>query len=134
MQSPRRIKLYFHPQLGKAIPLKQEGRTLAEYLLLGEDIRSHVSAEQMNGVILIDFVAGIEDIEAKAFVTKTLDESGWTWDQLKMAVWPISQDPGNSKVESVGASADAEATKPERKRRSIPIVPPDEEDMDFGKY
>lgn len=141
-------RMYYYLPMDRAIAMEQQGRALYQYLLVGEDVHAQVPSDQKNGNVLVDFVSGIEDLEAKAVVEEQLDRVGWTWDAMKRVLWPIAceqeadriceermeQQTMRNRAESArNAGANVEHAKPKKKRRCIPIVPPDEEDMEFSK-
>lgn len=102
--------------------IKQDGRSLSEYLSLTEARRGQLPPRKREGRIVEAFVAGLDDGDVRGRLEKRLDEEGWMWDVLTTVVHGIVRD----------REASRQPDRPKhksKKRRCIPIVPVDEEDL-----
>lgn len=144
----RRVKKRQYQDLTEdtRVPITQGERSLCEYLLAVENIRAELPVWEQEGCILDEFVRGLDDPEATAVAEEYMNYYGKMWSVIKTSLLRIinnreaqaanaekqvPQDTQN-KDESVGkAKANGEHHKP-KKRRFIPIVPPDEDDMVFS--
>lgn len=102
--------------------IKQDGRGLSEYFSLTEAGRGQLPPRKREGRIVEAFVAGLDDVDVRGRLEKRLDEEGWMWGVVTTVVQGI--------VREREASRQTDRPKyKSKKRRCIPIVPVDEEDL-----
>ena len=102
--------------------IKQDGRSLSEYFSLTEAGRGQLPPRKREGRIVEAFVAGLDDVDIRGRLEKRLDEGGWMWSVLETAVLKIVRERESSRRTD-------QPVKKSKKRRCIPIVPVDEEDL-----
>lgn len=64
--------------------LKQNEKSLAEYFLMAERIRSQLPRRKQEGVIVEAFYEGLRDGNIKLSLERSLEGAGWTWSTLEM--------------------------------------------------
>lgn len=72
--------------------LKQDGRTLIDYVKRAQDILERAPA-QWERYIIESFVEGIADEEQRELVANTMNEEGYTWKRAIAAVRAIEDHP-----------------------------------------
>ena len=102
--------------------IKQDGRSLSEYLSLTEARRGQLPPRKREGRIVEAFVAGLDDGDVRGRLEERLDKEGWMWGVLETAVQRIVKERERSQRTD-------QPVKKSKKRRCIPIVPVDEEDL-----
>lgn len=116
---------------------KQNDRTLAEYFALVEAFRNQLPPRKREGQIVEIFVKGVEDKENRKMLEKELDERGWLWNVLDVAVHRLMEVDvlmglGVNVPETKQKDVDVPEQKDQgrsKKRRRIPIVSEDEADL-----
>ncbi|PYH35732.1 uncharacterized protein BO87DRAFT_385413 [Aspergillus neoniger CBS 115656] len=121
--------------------LKQGGRSLADYLVAAEGMRCGLRAQRDEGEVVRAVVRGLDDSGIQALIEEEMNNAGWSWSALRDVMLKVTEDRempiqepvkesetrnGNDKLESTSVSQ-VQRKRP-RTRRSIPIVPADEED------
>ncbi|OJI85637.1 hypothetical protein ASPTUDRAFT_589130 [Aspergillus tubingensis CBS 134.48] len=121
--------------------MKQGGRSLGDYLAAAEGMRCGLQAQRDEGEVVRAVVRGLDDSGIRALIEEEMNNAGWSWSDLRDAMLKVIEDRkppirvpvkesetlnGNVKLESTNAP-EAQRKRP-RTRRSIPIVPADEED------
>ncbi|GLA62560.1 hypothetical protein AtubIFM56815_007086 [Aspergillus tubingensis] len=121
--------------------MKQGGRSLGDYLAAAEGMRCGLQAQRDDGEVVRAVVRGLDDSGIQALIEEEMNNAGWSWSALRDAMLKVIEDRempiqepvkesetrnGNDKLEST--SAPQVQRKRPRTRRSIPIVPADEED------
>ncbi|PYH69017.1 uncharacterized protein BO88DRAFT_57179 [Aspergillus vadensis CBS 113365] len=121
--------------------LKQGGRSLGDYLVAAEGMRCGLQPQRDEGEVVRAVVRGLDDSGIRALIEEEMNNAGWSWSALRAVMLKVIQDReppvqepvkesetpnGNDKLEST--SAPQVQRKRPRTRRSIPIVPADEED------
>ncbi|RAK86820.1 hypothetical protein BO79DRAFT_269765 [Aspergillus costaricaensis CBS 115574] len=124
--------------------MKQGGRSLADYLAAAEGMRCGLQAQRDEGEVVRAVVRGLDDSGIRALIEEEMNNAGWSWSDLRDAMLKVIEDRkppirvpvkesetlnGNVKLESTNAP-EVQRKRP-RTRRSIPIVPADEEDERF---
>ncbi|KAL5360034.1 hypothetical protein BJX96DRAFT_174916 [Aspergillus floccosus] len=105
--------------------MKQDGLSLLEYLDMVEGIEGKASLER--------FVCGLNDSDTRAVVVRSLDASGWSWTCLRATVKELARVKDQNHAGPNYGNRDRDLAKQQSKRgrtrRSIPIVPADEDDL-----
>lgn len=107
----------------------QNGRTLAEYFAPVEAFRNQLPPRKREGRIVEVFVEGVENQEIREMLEKELDERGWMWNVLDVAVHRLME---VDVLMDLGVNVPETEQKDQgrsRKRRRIPIVSEDEADL-----
>lgn len=74
-----------NPSLGRDLKcLKQNEKSLAEYFLMAERIRSQLPRRKQEGVMVEAFYEGLRDGNIKLSLERSLEGAGWTWSTLEM--------------------------------------------------
>lgn len=102
--------------------IKQDGRSLSEYFSLTEAGRGQLPPRKREGRIVEAFVAGLDDVDVRGCLEKRLDEEGWMWGVVTTVVQGIVKEREASRQTK-------RSNYKSKKRRCIPIVPVDEEDL-----
>lgn len=102
--------------------IKQDGRSLSEYFSLTEVGRGQLPPRKREGRIVEAFVAGLDDGDVRGRLERGLDEEGWMWGVLEAVVQRVVRERERSRRTD-------QPVKKSKKRRCIPIVPVDEEDL-----
>lgn len=102
--------------------IRQDGRSLSEYFSLTEVGRCQLPPRKREGRIVEAFVAGLDDGDVRGRLEERLDKEGWMWGVLETAVQRIVKERERSQRTD-------QPVKKSKKRRCIPIVPVDEEDL-----
>ena len=134
--------------------LKQSGMSLSEYLSCATEAKRRLLPRVQEGVVVEASVRGLDDQQIQKCLERRMDREGWNWNVLETALKDFisEQKPHqgrgvneaeqlNTGVVSGGRGNDSrpgahEMTedyrprqRPAKKRRFIPIVPIDEEDL-----
>ncbi|TQB69470.1 hypothetical protein MPDQ_001830 [Monascus purpureus] len=136
--------------------LKQRERTLSEYLSFAVEVRRQLPPRKREGVIVEAFVGGLDNLYTRELLEKQMDRDGWSWGVLETVLNNIISEQGGRDVQAIsdgiGSNARGETTdskgstgcRPDghgmandtnlkqrhrKKRRCIPIVPVDEDDL-----
>lgn len=104
--------------------IKQNGRSLLGYFALTEAGRGQLPPRKREGKIVEAFVAGLDDADTRVLVERHLDANGWMWNVLATVVQRIVREQGQT-----AQTDQPQAKRKSKKRRCIPIVPVDEEDL-----
>lgn len=102
--------------------IKQNGRSLSEYFSLTEAGRGQLPPRKREGRIVEAFVAGLDDGDVRGRLEERLDEEGWMWSIVAAVVQRVVRERERSRRTD-------QPVKKSKKRRCIPIVPVDEEDL-----
>ncbi|GES57583.1 hypothetical protein ATEIFO6365_0001087100 [Aspergillus terreus] len=114
--------------------MKQKGMGLIEYLDMAEDIGGFNEGKAS----LEGFVCGLNDSNTRALVVRRLDASRWSWSCLRAIVRELAGVEGQAHTDRNGVDPNhgdrgrelaQKKSKRKRMRRSIPIVPADEDDL-----
>ncbi|GLB04034.1 hypothetical protein AtubIFM57258_009750 [Aspergillus tubingensis] len=121
--------------------MKQGGRSLGDYLAAAEGMKCGLQAQRGEGEVVRAVVRGLDDSGIRALIEEEMNNAGWSWSALRAVMLKVIRDRelpiqepvkesetpnGNAKLESTNAPQ-VQRKRP-RTRRSIPIVPADEED------
>lgn len=135
--------------------LKQRERTLSEYFSFAVAVRRQLPPRKREGVIVEAFVGGLDNLSTRELLEKQMDREGWSWSVLETVLSNVISEQGGRDVQAIsdgiGSNACGENTdnkgstgcRPDghemandtnlkqrhRKRRCIPIVPVDEDDL-----
>ena len=115
--------------------MKQNGMGLIEYL----DMVEGGGGFDEGKASLEGFVCGLNDSDTRALVVRRLDASRWSWSCLRAIVRELARVEGQAHADRNGVdpnhgdrSRELDQQKSKRRkrmRRSIPIVPADEDDL-----
>lgn len=129
--------------------LHQNGTTLAEYFSFASEIRRRLPPRKREGVIVEAFMAGLDDQVTRRVLEEGMDEEGWGWCVLERLLGSVTiiggqgHDHGHhqeqGQEQAVGGDVGGTKTgnnsmrkqKSRKRRRCIPIVPVDEDDLLF---
>ncbi|KAF5864740.1 hypothetical protein ETB97_006585 [Aspergillus alliaceus] len=124
---------------------KQNMRSLGEYWSYALDARIQLPLWVKSSEIAKAFVHGLDDDVIRRLVEGHLDVAGWSWEVLadimrqkldedrkaQAGTLPlrVKADPGRETIDISKVNAPIKHKKKKRKRRAIPIVPADEDDL-----
>lgn len=133
--------------------LKQDGRSLEEYLNFALEVRRRYPQRRREGGIVEAFIDGLDDQDFRVGLEEELVRGGWRWGVLESMLKRVIEQQrqpgeavGGDRVGVTGSGHEGHGEVPEeqgktngavltkqkekgKKRRHIPIVPVDEEDL-----
>ncbi|PWY92725.1 hypothetical protein BO70DRAFT_425395 [Aspergillus heteromorphus CBS 117.55] len=123
--------------------MRQNGRPLGEYLSAAEQIRARFLLRMPEGEVIRAFVRGFDDLGVQVQVERDMSLGGGSsWDEVRGVVEQVirritggddgeGEKTANERLAHGVDQTTVNVRKPRRPRRSIPIVPADEEDSEF---
>jgi hypothetical protein len=121
--------------------MKQQGRSLDDYWSYADKIGSRLPSWEKSSNVVKAFVNGLESSVTRGMIERRLDVAGWSWNALAGIMVneeSISQAAGlygRTKADSGGEvkrnAKNIRLTKGKKKkrRRVIPIIPADEDEL-----
>ncbi|KAB8077546.1 hypothetical protein BDV29DRAFT_49266 [Aspergillus leporis] len=127
--------------LKSSLSMKQQGRSLDDYWSYADKIGSRLPSWEKSSNVVKAFVNGLESSVTRGMIERRLDVAGWSWNALAGIMVneeSISQAAGlygRTKADSGGEvkrnAKNIRLTKGKKKkrRRVIPIIPADEDEL-----